>query len=201
MKLVSRVLAMRLGGTDMKMALVALAAQSSDDQSLRATINSDDVELAFKASEMNRRQFQEQLRILRDRRLIGITTKADLVGKRQIVSIEINLSSAATDDEQAEIVGDLTPSQMMWSEALNYFRSVGTAEVKARGLIGRLLKTAKGDPFKVRDAVRGARRAEPHDPFLWMTKAITKSVGGTDGNGITGALDRLADRATGAETV
>lgn len=201
MKLVSRALGMRLGGTDMKMALICLAAQSADSQALRATINSDDVEAAYKASEMTRRQFQEQLRILRDRRLIGITTKSDLAGKREIVGIEINLSSAATDDDQAEIVSEMTPSQQMWSEALVYFRTVGTPEVKARSLIGRLLKSAKGDPYKVRDAIRAARRAEPHDPFLWLTKAISKSAGGTDGNGITGALDRLADRAVGADQV
>ena len=118
-------------------------------------------------------------------------------GERVLVGITIDLAGCSQDDGAVEIIGEETPTQAMWREALAYFREIGTPEAKARPLVGRLLKSAKGDPYAVVNVVRASRRAQPHDAFTWMTKTLT-SAGAQNGSGIAGAFDRLAERVTGA---
>lgn len=198
--LLSRAMNLRIGGVDAKFALVALCHHARLDEGVfhAGRLAADALDAAFKASEMTRQQFQGALRILRDRNLIGVVTKQDLAGRREIVEVTINLAGAAANDASVEIVGEQTPTSIMWSEALRYFRDVGTPEHKARPLIGRLLKAAKGDPFAVTQAIQSARRAQPHDPFTWLTAAITRT-GGNNGAGIAGALDRLSTRVASGE--
>jgi hypothetical protein len=193
--LLARAFTTTIGGTDAKMALVCLASRATGVAGMKGEVLGDAVEDAFKASELNRAQFKAALGILRARNLIAVATKRDLAGEKVLVAISVDLSGAASDDGKVEIIGEETPSQQMWRETLAYLRETGTTEAKGRPLVGRLLKSAKGDPYAVVNAVRAARRAQPYDPFLWMTKHLT-SAGANNGSGVSAALERAAERAS-----
>ena len=195
--LLARAMATRIGGPDAKLALVCLAAHATGSDAHKGEVLGEATEDAFKASELTRVQFKAALGILRARKMIAVATKKDLAGERVLVGITIDLAGCSQDDGAVEIIGEETPTQAMWREALAYFREIGTPEAKARPLVGRLLKSAKGDPYAVVNAVRASRRAQPHDAFTWMTKTLT-SAGAQNGSGIAGAFDRLAERVTGA---
>lgn len=179
----------KVGAPEHKAALMALAAFATPEGRVLAS----DVTAAWGASEMSRAAFAAALRALKAAGILVVERAKNLVGDREIVEIDINVSAlerASSTDIQIE---DGNPTAAAWTEGKAYLRERGLPDWKAGQIIGRLLKTARNDAGAVVQAVRSARQIMPADPVSWLMAAV-KPQGENHDQSLVAASDRRADR-------
>lgn len=194
--LTRRAMAVRIGGPDAKLTLICLCAQAGEAD-CKASITPDMAEAALKASELTRKVFSESLKILRQRRLIGVTTGKDLAGVRVMLGIDIDLSRPPVDDPDVTI-SDGSFGSLVRNEALQLFRSYGIQTKAANSQIEKLLQGINYDYFKFRDAIVSANRARRENIYGYIKSLLPK--GARDGDGLGSVFVQQARCDSTADT-
>jgi hypothetical protein len=98
---------------------------------------------------------------------------------KEVSTVEANASTAAA--VAAPIYTDSIHE--LWGEGVPILVSMGVAESKARGVIGRWIKQARGDAQLVLSSIQRARDRRVIDPVPWVTMSISKKGAGNEAAG------------------